>query len=125
VEFRVGNELKCTSTAAPFQCNWDTTGLPSGQDYLIKVLAYNFDGDNREKTVKVWIKEIPLQCVTAKNTDHVSAGRAEECEILYTAKACAVGSGDDLGQLGSEHWSPMSSVQETYPGHWIKVDSCP
>ena len=54
-------------------------------------------------------------CVTARNSDHVSAGRA--MRVLFTIRA--VGSNDALGFSFS-----TTSLQQTTPGVWSRVDSC-
>lgn len=53
-------------------------------------------------------------CVTASNTEHRDAGRAEGFFSLT-----AVGSGDSLGL-----WFVTTSLEETSPGVWEMVDSC-
>ncbi len=55
-------------------------------------------------------------CITAINTAHAEAGRAELADVvLYYA----VGSGDALN-IGSA----KTSIKETSTGYWKKVDSC-
>ena len=54
-------------------------------------------------------------CVTARNSDHVSAGRA--VRVLLTIRA--VGSNDALGFSFS-----TTSLQQTAPGVWSRVASC-
>lgn len=54
------------------------------------------------------------ECVTATNSEHRDAGRAEGFLILT-----AVGSGDSLGL-----WLSTTSLEETSPGVWAAVDGC-
>jgi inhibitor of cysteine peptidase len=60
----------------------------------------------------------PDQCVTANNSDHIAQGRAYRCG-LFNWRACAVGSGDNLG---GTKWS--SSLQESAPDYWERVWFC-
>lgn len=53
-------------------------------------------------------------CHTASNSQHRDAGRAEGFLTLT-----AVGSGDSLGL-----WLATTSLRETSPGNWSRVDSC-
>ena len=54
------------------------------------------------------------ECVTADNSTHRDAGRAEGFFLLS-----AVGSGDSLGL-----WYATTSLRQTSPGTWELVDSC-
>lgn len=54
------------------------------------------------------------QCLTATNSEHRDAGRAEGFLFLT-----AVGSGDSLGL-----WFSQTSLRQTSPGAWSVVDSC-
>lgn len=62
-------------------------------------------------------------CVTAKNTLHISEGRAYACGTTYSPKACAKGSGQDLGS-SSSYLPATTSVQQTAPNYWVKVAAC-
>jgi hypothetical protein len=55
-------------------------------------------------------------CVTARNSEHVSAGRA--IRLLFTVRA--VGSNDSLGTILA-----TTSVQQESAGVWRRVASCP
>ena len=57
------------------------------------------------------------QCFTSSNTDHVAAGRAE---LRYNILVYANGSQNYLG-MGTN----TTSLEETSPGYWTKVTSCP
>lgn len=63
-------------------------------------------------------------CVTAKNTVHISEGRAHQCGTVYNPQACANGSNNSLGS-SSPYFPATSSIKQTGPNYWIKVSSCP
>jgi hypothetical protein len=63
-------------------------------------------------------------CMTAKNTDHISAGRAHQCGTIYTPQACANGSNNNLGS-SSTYAPATSSIQLQSSNYWVKVSSCP
>ncbi|MBI1890503.1 MAG: hypothetical protein HYS18_07655 [Burkholderiales bacterium] len=63
-------------------------------------------------------------CVTAKNTLHISAGRAHQCGTTYSPKACANGSNNDLGS-SSTYFPATSSIKQTGTNYWVKVTTCP
>ncbi len=68
-----------------------------------------------------------VQCFTAGNYDHVNAGRADPYEKYVGAGSTyaeAVGSGQDLGLIGSEWQSTVTSLKETSTDYWEKVGSC-
>ncbi|THB73564.1 MAG: hypothetical protein D6B28_03685 [Gammaproteobacteria bacterium] len=59
----------------------------------------------------------PPVCATAKNADHVAAGRAY---MMYGVLVYAEGSGDYLGTSTMT----TSIEQQIQPGNWVKVPSC-
>lgn len=66
-------------------------------------------------------------CYTAGNYDHVNAGRADPYEKYAGAGstyAQAVGSGQDIGLIGSEWQSTVTSLKETSTDYWVEVGSC-
>ncbi len=54
-------------------------------------------------------------CITAKNREHIDAGRAYECGSSWFPQACAVGTDQVLG-YASQYYDPGSSVKETAGG---------
>jgi feruloyl esterase len=79
--------------------------------------------DSQPDTVQVLVTPQAVTCIAANNRDHIDAGRAYRCGF-FSLYACANGSDDNLGTAG---WflSTESSIEETSPGYWEKVDSCP
>ena len=63
-------------------------------------------------------------CFTAKNTLHISEGRAHQCGTLYSPQACANGSNTNLGS-SSSYFAATTSLEQTGPNHWMKVSNCP
>ena len=57
-------------------------------------------------------------CWTATNAAHIAAGRARAVSL----SAYAVGSGDYLGLASS---AISRSLQQTAPGHFVRVTACP
>ncbi len=116
-----------TGLASPFTCqtlNTNTgdfsctiTGLTPG-DYTISIVAT--DSFANESTpagpIAFTIEDINNQCFTAVNSDHVSANRAV---LKYGILVYAAGSDDYLGLD-----SATTTLEETSPGYWSKVDSC-
>jgi hypothetical protein len=62
--------------------------------------------------------ELPEYCGSATNTDHVASGRAY---IWFFFLYYAQGSNDFLGYSGTS----QSTLKETSPGFFEKVDFCP
>lgn len=85
--------------------------------YDINLSVTDNDGYTDTQIVRVTVSDGSSTCVTAANTDHVSAGRAE---LRYNVLVYANGSQDYLG-MGSD----SSSLEETSAGNWTKVTSCP
>lgn len=51
VEFYIENELKNTDTSHPYSWSWDDFSFFR---YTLKIVAYNTDGENTSKELKVW-----------------------------------------------------------------------
>lgn len=124
VEFSIDNEIICTTNSSPYSCDWNTTGYAETTKYNIKAEAFSNEGKSKTSSIYVWLKQQKAECVTATNYEHIQANRAENCTINYIPSACAVGSGDNLGQPGVEAWSPSTSLEQTTSGYWEIVDSC-
>ena len=125
VEFFVGGALKCTDTTAPYSCSLDTTGYAEGTSLQISALAYDTDNKTAADALTVTVRNtFSCQEYTAKNVDHVAAGRAETYTQYTLAYAKTVGAGNDLGQLGTTTYSATTTVAETSPGYFIK-GNCP
>ncbi len=109
-------QATCVNTGGDtFTCN--VSGLAEGS-YAYKVIAEDA-GQNRAESsvVAVEITTSVASCVTAINSEHGNAGRAE---LRYNVLYYASGSDDYLGQGGD-----TTSLQETAPGNWVIVSSCP
>ena len=119
-EIRINSELSFNCSGVDtFEC---VANAPDAGTYEVKVQAMDEAGNASE--LKILEAEIAAACETATNTAHISAGRAVECGTLFTASACAVGSGDALGS--SSLWFPATStLLESGPGYWEKVSACP
>lgn len=119
-EIRVDSDLNFTCTGIEtFEC---VASAPGAGTYEIKVQALDEAGN--ASALRILEAQVSAACETATNTAHISAGRAVECGTLFSATACAVGSGDALGS--SSLWFPASStLLETGPGYWEKVSICP
>ena len=125
VELYIDDKLTLTDDSTPFSFNWTPSGLMAGDLVTVTVKAYSKnDQTTATDSVDVWYKEKTKACVTAKNTEHIDAGRATECMVYSNRHACALGSGTDLG-LALEYWSETSSIIEETPGNWVEVTSCP
>ncbi len=115
----LGGEI-CTGTET-FTCTWtaETAGT-----YAIGLAAYDTNGlVDTIPQIEITVSE-QGECITDTNYNHVAAGRAYQGGLsnLY---AYAVGSDDDLGLYGSTYYSTTTSLEETSPGYWTKVTSCP
>jgi hypothetical protein len=73
---------------------------------------------NQAQTVirAIMVEPAILQCVTAANSAHLSAGRAYRSGYRYYA----VGSNNSLGYSSGT----TTSLQETATNNWVRVDSC-
>jgi C1A family cysteine protease len=66
-------------------------------------------------------------CVTSDNRTHIAQGRANVCGAYASwgiIRACAAGSGEDLGRA-TWYSNPTTSVRETRTGYWEKINGCP
>jgi poly(3-hydroxybutyrate) depolymerase len=88
--------------------------------YTVAVTATDDQG-NDSNTIDLTFEIPSVSCVTADNAAHVAEGRADACKLL-NLWACAKGSGDDLG-LNYSFFT--SSIKQTGPAYWVKVNSCP
>ncbi len=59
------------------------------------------------------------QCITTDNLTHIDQGRAYRCGWW---RACAAGSGDNLGRARS---TVMTSLREASENYWEKTQGCP
>ncbi|THB73767.1 MAG: DUF5011 domain-containing protein [Gammaproteobacteria bacterium] len=110
----VGGEI-CTGTET-FTCTW--TAQQAGT-YSVGLAAY----DERNLTdvvdqIEITVEDQAQQCFTAINSEHASNGRAE---LKYNVLYYSIGGGDYLGMAGDT----TSLEQQTQPGNWVKVSSCP
>jgi hypothetical protein len=69
--------------------------------------------------IRIIVNNPPVTCQqwTAKNTEHVAAGRAIEYIKYYTKYAKTVGKGDELGFNNAY---TTTTVKETAPGYFEK-----
>ena len=110
-----GDNYECTGTTS-FTC--EMPGLIDGFEYNI-VLEARDSLDNRSAPIVfsfTYEAEDTQSCYTSTNSEHADTGRAE---LRYNILVYANGSGDYLG-LGSGE----TSLRETEPGVWSKVDNC-
>jgi hypothetical protein len=59
------------------------------------------------------------QCITADNLTHIGQGRAYRCGWW---RACAVGSGNNLGRARS---TVVTSLREVSENYWEQTEGCP
>ncbi len=110
----------CTGTSS-FSCSMSTTGWGAGS-YTATVIATDAAGATSHQNVDFTIAA-KASCVTAKNSVHVSAGRAH-MGTFYTTSAFANGTNQYLGYAGP--WvDSTTSIQEQSAGSWALVSSCP
>ena len=116
----VAGATACTGTTS-YSCSLSTTGWAAGS-YTATVIATDADGHATSADVTFTIAA-KASCVSAKNTVHVSSGRAH-FGTFYTTSAFANGTNQYLGYATA--WSdPVTSLQEGAAGSWSKVSSCP
>lgn len=111
----------CSYGADEFECIID---LGSGE-YSLYLNAFDSEDNLSEPAgpIEFTIEEIPT-CITATNYSHVQEGRAHTGGLM-NLYAYANGSEDNLGLYGSNYYSITTSIEETSPDYWEKVDSCP
>lgn len=118
-----GFDMVC-SGIAPFTC---TGTAPRADSFTINVRGYdsnNVYSDVVQLTV-VTEEEPEAECITAKNSDHISQGRAYECGgSFWSPNACATGSDDELGSA-SQWFGATTSLEQQGTDYWVKVSSCP
>ena len=110
-----GSSFDCTGTAS-FTC--EMTDLIANQNYDMVLEAKDAFGNNSAPKLFsfTYIPEENTSCFTATNSNHIDAGRAE---LRYGVLVYANGSGNYLGMGTNE-----TSLEETSPGVWTKVNSC-
>ena len=119
VEFYVGSDKVGESTSAPYSVTWNA----AVGTYELTAKAYDAKGNvGTSAVVNVVVSSGGFVCktYTAKNTEHVAAGRAEVFTQFYVKYAKTIGSGESLGQLGSSWYSATTSVKETASGYFEK-----
>ena len=85
--------------------------------YTINLSITDTDGYSDTQTIRVTVQgEDSGTCVTAVNSEHVTANRAN---LKYNILVYANGSNDYLGMN-----TDTTSLEETQPGHWTKVTAC-
>jgi len=118
VEFYANGSLIATDTSAPYSTSY-TAAVGT---LAIKAIAYDAAGNtatDNDTSITV-TGSFTCKTYTAKNTEHVAAGRAVAYTQYYTQYAKTVGSGESLGMLGSTWYSATTSVKETAPGYFEK-----
>jgi hypothetical protein len=112
-----------TGLVAPLTCSGTTTftceasGLAVG-DYSLELVAQDAKGNLSAAAGPInFTIQSQSACTTATNSAHASAGRAT---LMYNVLYYANGSNDYLG-LGTA----TTSLQETAPGYWEMVSTCP
>ena len=109
-----------TDNTAPFSVQWNSDPVSEGA-HTLKVVATNAAGLSGTDTVNVFVRTQPATtCYTATNTEHAAAGRAHPGSGLTALYYYATGS-EELLYFGSQ----TTSLNETSPGHFEKVASCP
>ncbi len=120
VSFFLDNVLFATDNTAPFSVQWNSDPVSEGA-HTLKVEATNAAGLSGTDTVNVFVRTKPATtCYTATNTEHAAAGRAHAGSGLTAYYYYATGS-EDLLYFASS----TTSLDETSPGHFEKVTSCP
>ena len=109
--------ISCENTSGTqYNCSVDLIGTTHA-DMVFKAVAVDLTEnrtDSAEFTIPWW--GVSEACFTAKNSEHASAGRAEQ---RYGVLYYSIGAGTYLGQAGD-----ITSLEETSPGVWSKVNSC-
>ena len=107
--------VPCVGTAN-FTCTWPEAGFP-GETKSFALHIRDKNGNERDywTAITVTFPEQP-SCITATNSAHGDAGRAE---LRYSVLYYAIGSNDYLGQA-----TDTTSLEETSEGVWTKVTSC-
>jgi C1A family cysteine protease len=100
---------------------YGVSGIGSNANYV--VYGDNTDPDTDPDPDPEPEPEPTDQCVTDNNNVHISQGRAYQCGS-FNQMACAVGSEDNLG-FALDFYAETTSIQETAPDYWERVESCP
>lgn len=88
--------------------------------YNVKDNAGNF-APEVTRTVNVVEQQA---CVKSTNYQHVNGGRAYARVVNFVNTAFAKGSNNNLGSVGSQFFSPTTTLKNTGPDFWVKVTSC-
>ncbi len=115
----VAGSTACTGTTS-FTCTVSVSSLATGS-YTATVTAS--DAGGRSSSVDVAFTVSKATCFTAKNTEHIKAGRAHY-GTFYTSSAFATGTNQYLG-YATTTYDQTTSVQEQSAGQWALVSSCP
>ncbi len=105
----------CTASGSTYSCT--ITNHTAGEFYFTVVATDAQDHEVSSLPIVVVFTEAQQTCVTATNSDHISAGRAN---LMYNILVYANGSNDYLGLDSS-----TTTLSETSPDYWEKVTSCP
>jgi hypothetical protein len=114
-------ESECTYLVdSTYECSADVSGIENGTETTFTVTAFDTAQGYGTASVTVWVGERSFegQCITANNFAHASATPARATTTNFT-EYLAVGSEDSLGGM-----LVQTSLRETAPGYWTKVDSC-
>ncbi len=107
--------INCTGTQT-YVCQADISGYDAGAwgGHIYAVDAVKQISNN---VLFDFVVEEQLGCFTDTNTNHEAAGRAT---LKYNVLFYANGSENYLGQSAD-----TTSIEQTAPGNWTKVTSCP
>ncbi len=116
VEYFVNNQKIGEDSTSPFEFSLESTIIANGSS-VIKVVGHSNSGSTIDDTVAVNVYNSTCQEFTDKNIEHVAAGRAVAGGLM-NMYATTVGAGDDLGLIGSQYYSIITTIRETSPGYF-------
>lgn len=127
VEFFADGQLVCTDTAAPYTCDWNTTGIATGTKVKIQAVAYsNITYETGSQSIDVWVGEQGFTCVDYSATmyAHRTATPPRATVVgtctIFTAECTytLTGSNQEVKIAGSQAASTAVPLKETAAGYF-------
>ncbi len=109
-----------TDTTAPYTCDVNFDNYAEGA-HTVSAKAYDAKGNEGVSSViNITSKKVVWVCKTHEGTnlEHVDAGRAEAYDQYTIKYVKAIGSGDEMGQLGSTWFSTPNTLYEPTQGYF-------